>query len=34
MGSPEQGSGGESTGTVIVAGAANFGIAIAKFVGG
>ena len=34
VGSPEQGSGGESTGTVIVAGAANFGIAIAKFVGG
>jgi cation diffusion facilitator family transporter len=34
VGSPEQGSGGESTGTVIVAGAANLGIAAAKFVGG
>jgi cation diffusion facilitator family transporter len=34
VGSPEAGSGGESTGTVIVAGAANLGIAIAKFVGG
>jgi cation diffusion facilitator family transporter len=33
-GSPEHGSGGESTGTVILAGAANLGIAIAKFVGG
>jgi cation diffusion facilitator family transporter len=33
-GSPEHGSGGESTGTVILAGSANFGIAIAKFVGG
>jgi cation diffusion facilitator family transporter len=34
VGSPEHGSGGESTGTVIVAGAANLGIAAAKFVGG
>jgi cation diffusion facilitator family transporter len=34
VGSPEQGSGGESTGTVIVAGLANLGIAIAKLVGG
>src|SRR3954454_24932188 len=33
-GSPEHGSGGESTGTVIVAGAANLGIAIAKLIGG
>jgi cation diffusion facilitator family transporter len=33
-GSPEGSSGGESTGTVIVAGAANLGIAVAKFVGG
>jgi cation diffusion facilitator family transporter len=33
-GGPEHDSGGESTGTVIVAGLANFGIAIAKFVGG
>jgi cation diffusion facilitator family transporter len=33
-GSPEHGSGGESTGTVILAGAANLGIAIAKLVGG
>ena len=33
-GSPEHGSGGESTGTVIVAGLANFGIAIAKLIGG
>src|SRR3954470_18072147 len=34
VGSPEQGSGGESTGTVVLAGAANLGIAIAKLVGG
>src|SRR3954463_6215181 len=34
VGSPEQGSGGESTGTGILAGAANLGIAIAKLVGG
>jgi cation diffusion facilitator family transporter len=34
VGSPEQGSGGESTGTVVVAGAANLAIAVAKFVGG
>src|SRR3954467_11889716 len=34
VGRPEQGSGGESTGTVILAGAANLGIAIAKLVGG
>jgi cation diffusion facilitator family transporter len=34
VGSPEHGSGGESTGTVVLAGAANLGIAIAKFVGG
>jgi cation diffusion facilitator family transporter len=34
VGSPEHGSGGESTGTVILAGAANLGIAIAKLVGG
>lgn len=34
VGSPEGGSGGESTGTVIVAGLANLGIAVAKFVGG
>ncbi len=33
-GSPEHGSGSESTGTVVVAGLANFGIAIAKLVGG
>src|SRR5215218_6859563 len=33
-GSPEHGSGDESTGTVIVAGLANFGIAIAKLIGG
>jgi cation diffusion facilitator family transporter len=33
-GSPEHGSGGESTGTVVVAGIANLGIAIAKLVGG
>jgi cation diffusion facilitator family transporter len=33
-GAPEQESGGESTGTVIVAGLANLGIAIAKLVGG
>jgi cation diffusion facilitator family transporter len=33
-GSPEHGSGGESTGTVVVAGVANLGIAIAKLVGG
>jgi cation diffusion facilitator family transporter len=33
-GAPEHGSGGESTATVIVAGLANLGIAIAKFVGG
>src|SRR4051812_47419633 len=33
-GSPEHGSGGESTGTVILAGAANFGIALAKLAGG
>ena len=39
IGTPEgkpggESSGGESTGTVLLAGAANFGIAIAKFVGG
>ncbi len=34
IGSPEEGSGGESTGTVVVAGVANLGIAIAKLVGG
>src|SRR3954468_23730614 len=34
VGSPEQGSGGESTGTVVLAGVANLGIAIAKLVGG
>src|ERR687889_2620770 len=34
VGSPEHGGGGESTGTVVVAGLANFGIAIAKLVGG
>src|SRR3954449_6485208 len=34
VGSPEQGSGGESTGTVILAGVANLGIAIAKLIGG
>jgi cation diffusion facilitator family transporter len=34
VGSPEQGSGGESTGTVVVAGLANLGIAIAKLIGG
>jgi len=34
VGSPEHGSGGESTGTVVVAGVANLGIAIAKLVGG
>ena len=34
VGAPEHGAGGESTGTVILAGAANLGIAIAKFVGG
>src|SRR3954451_1872632 len=34
VGRPEHGSGGESTGTVILAGAANLGIAIAKLVGG
>jgi cation diffusion facilitator family transporter len=34
VGAPEQGSGGESTATVIVAGLANLGIAAAKFVGG
>src|SRR5439155_27160709 len=33
-GGPEHDSGGESTGTVIVAGLANFGIAVAKFIGG
>jgi cation diffusion facilitator family transporter len=33
-GSPEHGSGGESTGTVVVAGLANFGIAVAKLIGG
>jgi cation diffusion facilitator family transporter len=33
-GSPEEGSGGESTGTVILAGFANLGIAIAKLIGG
>ena len=33
-GGPEHETGGESTGTVVVAGLANFGIAIAKFVGG
>src|SRR3954454_13394291 len=34
IGSPEHGDGGESTGTVIVAGVANLGIAIAKLIGG
>jgi cation diffusion facilitator family transporter len=34
VGSPEHGTGSESTGTVVVAGLANFGIAIAKLVGG
>jgi cation diffusion facilitator family transporter len=34
VGSPEHGSGGESTGTVVLAGLANFGIAVAKFIGG
>jgi cation diffusion facilitator family transporter len=34
VGSPEHDSGGESTGTVVVAGLANLGIAIAKLVGG
>src|SRR4051794_8692847 len=34
VGAPEHDSGGESTGTVVVAGLANLGIAIAKFVGG
>src|SRR4051794_22120680 len=34
VGSPEHGSGGESTGTVILAGAANLGIAVAKLIGG
>jgi cation diffusion facilitator family transporter len=34
VGSPEHDTGGESTATVVVAGLANFGIAIAKFVGG
>jgi cation diffusion facilitator family transporter len=33
-GAPEHGSGGESSGTVIVAGVANLGIAIAKLIGG
>ena len=33
-GSPEHGSGGESTGTVVLAGIANLGIAIAKLIGG
>jgi hypothetical protein len=33
-GAPEQHTGGESTGTVVVAGLANFGIAIAKLIGG
>src|SRR5689334_6346630 len=33
-GAPEHEAGGESTATVIVAGAANLGIAIAKFIGG
>src|SRR5690349_19381889 len=33
-GAPEGDTGSESTGTVIVAGAANLGIAIAKFIGG
>jgi cation diffusion facilitator family transporter len=33
-GAEQQGSGGESTGTVIVAGAANLAIAVAKLVGG
>jgi cation diffusion facilitator family transporter len=33
-GSPEVGSGGESTGTVVLAGVANFGIAVAKLIGG
>src|ERR687886_1201 len=34
VGAREHDSGGESTGTVVVAGVANLGIAIAKFVGG
>src|SRR5690349_17897952 len=34
VGSPEHDTGSESTGTVIVAGLANFGIAIAKLIGG
>jgi cation diffusion facilitator family transporter len=34
IGSPEQGTGGESTGTVILAGSANLAIAIAKLIGG
>jgi cation diffusion facilitator family transporter len=34
VGGPEHGSGGESTGTVIFAGLANLGIAIAKLIGG
>jgi cation diffusion facilitator family transporter len=34
VGSPEHDTGGESTGTVVVAGLANLGIAVAKFVGG
>jgi len=34
VGSPEHGSDGESTGTVVLAGLANLGIAIAKLVGG
>jgi cation diffusion facilitator family transporter len=33
-GHPEEGSGGESTGTVIVAGLANLAIAVAKLIGG
>src|SRR4051794_21626244 len=34
LGGPEQDAGGESTGTVVLAGLANFGIAVAKFIGG
>ncbi|SFK41066.1 cation diffusion facilitator family transporter [Geodermatophilus ruber] len=34
VGGPEHGSGGESTATVVVAGIANLGIAIAKLIGG
>src|SRR5215218_863579 len=34
VGGPEHGSVGESTGTVVLAGLANFGIAIAKLIGG